>query len=140
MFESRKDSDYLWQRGRFFEVFSGSVCSFKVSLLQIRDFMLRKAYAKRELSTNPVGGDLAGSSSDVVTENFEKFMKSFDFGTSGDPKISLGPALTRNANTHVACRDGRSENAVVSSNIALGPGRVWAKKGQRLYMMWGSVF
>ena len=56
---------------------------------------MRDAYAKREVFTNSVGQDLASSRSDVVIKQSMVFMKSLDFGTSGDPKITLGPALAR---------------------------------------------
>ena len=42
-----------------------------------------------------------------ITWVFGNFMKSLDSGTSGDSKIRRGPALTRNASTHMACRDDK---------------------------------
>ena len=136
------DRDYLYSWGWFSAIFSGSCQSFGVSPRQILDFILKKAHAKGELWENSAAREQSATKSGLVTPKNEKcrfFTWNIDFETSGHPKISWGPALTRNVKTIWLVETGFAKTRPSKAILLLPPAANGGQQGPRLYVLFGGV-
>ena len=75
----------------------------------------------------------------IEMSKFVIFTQTLHVATSDEPKITWGPALTRNAKMHLDCRDGVVRKPAVS-NTALAPAVICIGDRSRLYIRLGVVF